>query len=144
MQYGSHRKGTVYTQRLYIVMVCDDAAEAAQATHEILQVNNSVLVTYRRAEDVLLKGPSGRVALIILANHEAPQATEKVLSWMRHRWPKCPIAVIGEAGAVGLEMAARKGGASYLARPVTPEQWTAVIGHVLAAEGRTTTDKRSG
>lgn len=119
-------------ERFYIVMACEDLGEAAQVSRQLSQVNNGALITYRRAEDVMLNCPSGRVALIILANSDDPETMGKILSWMRHRWPRCPAVVIGETGAGDMEIAARKGGASYLTRPVSPQQWDGLVQHVLS------------
>ncbi len=125
------RIGQRVSERLYIVMACEDLGEAAQVGRQLLQVNNGALITYRRAEDVMLNCPSGRVALIILANSDDPEAIGRTLSWMRRRWPGCPIVVVGETGGGAMELAARKGGASYLTRPVSPQQWEGMVQHVL-------------
>ncbi len=132
------RVGRRAGERLYIVMACEDLDEAVQVGRQLSQVNNGVLITYRRAEDVMLNCPSGRVALIILANNDDPEAIGRTLSWMRHRWPQCPIVVIGEMGGGAMELAARKGGASYLTRPVGPQQWAGLVQHVLTGAAKVT------
>jgi DNA-binding response OmpR family regulator len=124
----------VRRERLCVLMACGDAAEAAQVGQQVLKVNKGSLVTYRRAEDVLLGSPAGRVVLIILASGEDPRIVGRNLAWMRRRWPQCPIAVIGEKGGDATEMAARIGGASYLTRPVRPEEWAALVEHVLSTK----------
>jgi len=133
-----------HSQRLCIVMACQDASEAGEVSRQLSQVNSGTLITYRRAEDVLLNSPTGRVALIVLAGSEDPEAVERTLEWMRHRWPHCPIAVVGDQGGGLMEMAARKGGAFYLTRPVDPRQWAAMVQHVLAARGRIATEETLG
>jgi DNA-binding NtrC family response regulator len=125
-------------------MACGDAAEAAQVSRQLSQVNRGCLITYRRAEDLYFNSPSGKVALIILAGSDRPEALTATLRWMRHRWPHCPIAVIGDTGGGDMELAARKGGASYLARPVTPEQWAALVMHVLHVTGPIVSEERLG
>jgi len=127
---------SVHRDRLCIVMTCDDAGEAAEVGRLISQLNMVSLVTYRKSQDVLMNYPAGRVALIILANAEDPEAMGTTLAWMRHRWPHCPITVIGDRGAGELEMVARTGGASFMTRPVRPAEWSALIHHVLKKEGR--------
>ena len=129
-------------ERFYIVMACEDLGEAAQVGKQLSQVNNGALITYRRAEDVMLNCPSGRVALIILANSDDPETIGKILSWMRHRWPRCPAVVIGETGAGDMEIVARKGGASYLTRPVSPQQWAGLVQHVLSTNAEKVTAKQ--
>ena len=119
-------------ERFYIVMACEDLGEAAQVGRQLSQVNNGALITYRRAEDVMLNCPFGRVALIILASSDDPETMGRILSWMRHRWPRCPVVVIGETGGGDMELAARKGGASYLTRPVSSQQWAGLVEHVLS------------
>lgn len=130
----SRNLGTVRRERLCIVMACDDAAEAARAGEMLSKVNNGILVTYRRADDILLNRPVGKVALVVLATPEEPAAIERTLKWMRHRWPHCPVTVIGSGGDCAMEMAARRGGASFLARPVSPQAWEAMIDHAFARQ----------
>ncbi len=129
---GKNSVGLGTGERFYIVMACEDLGEAAHVGRQLSQVNNGALITYRRAEDVMLNCPSGRVALIILANSDDPETTGRILSWMRHRWPRCPAVVIGETGGGEMEIAARKGGASYLTRPVSSQQWAGLVEHVLS------------
>ena len=131
-------------KRLCIVMACENAQEAEQVQAQVSQVNNGVLVTYRRSRDVLDNYPVGRVVLIILATAEDPSAMGKTLAWIRHRWPHCPVTVIGDAGSGDLEMAARAGGAAFLARPVDPTTWEAMVRHALAAGGRVITEAELG
>lgn len=124
------------SERLCIVMACEDLDEANQVSHQLLQVNRGSLITYRRAEDVISNSPAGRVVLIILAGSDDPEAIGATLTWMRHRWPYCPVAVIGDTGGGSLEIAARKGGASYLVRPVSPQQWAGLVQCVLKVSDR--------
>jgi DNA-binding NtrC family response regulator len=124
-------------ERLCVLMACEDAAEAVQVGEQLLKVNKGSLVTYRRAADVLTNSPAGRVVLIVLAESGDPETLGRNLAWMRHRWPRCPIAVIGDEGGGEMEMAARRGGANYLTRPVRPEEWAALIEHVLSAKRET-------
>lgn len=141
MYVGKRNPETVRSERLCIVMACDSADEAAEVGRLIWQVNTGSLITYRRAEDLMFNSPSGKVALVILATGDSPQVIGRILSWLRHRWPRCPVAVIGNAGGGELEMTARTGGASYLARPVSPDQWAAMIQHVLNVPDRITGNK---
>jgi len=133
-----------HRDRLCIVVACEDAAEAADVGCHISQVHTGTLVTYRKAEDILLNAPAGRVALIVLAGGDDPSHIGRILSWIRRRWPRCPVAVIGNGGDAAMETAARIGGASYLARPVGPEQWVALVGHVLTMRGRIATEAGLG
>jgi len=132
-------KRSVYrptTRGLCIVMVCTDMSEAEQVARRLLELNSGCLVTYRRAEDLLCNSPTGRVALIILATEEKPSVLTRTLKWLGHRWPGCPITVVGEAGSTDSEMAARQGGALYLTRPVAAKEWTALFAHVLGSVSR--------
>jgi hypothetical protein len=96
------------------------------------------LITYLKAEDLALNAPNGTVALVILATDDSAPVLGKTLEWLRHRWPRCPITVVGEAGCGEHELAAREGGATFLVRPVSPGQWLAVLSHAFgkAGEGR--------
>ena len=119
------------TETLLIVMVCEDDHEAEQIGRQLSEQNKGCLVTFRKTEDLLTNVPSGKVALIILATNDQPALIARTLKWLRHRWPRCPLTVVGDVGCGENEMAAREGGACYLTRPVVPEQWTAMLSHVL-------------
>jgi DNA-binding NtrC family response regulator len=125
-----------YGENLCVVMTCSNGDEAAQVAGQLLQVNSGVLITYRRCEDVLANSPRGQVVLLILASTEEPAELTRALKWMRNRWPNCPITVVGDAGGGDVEVAARQGGACFLARPVTRDQWQAIVTHVLEVPGR--------
>jgi FixJ family two-component response regulator len=118
---------------LCIVMVCTDHGEAEQVARLLSEVNSGCMVTYRRAEDLVHNAPTGRVALVVLANNSVAPALGRTLRWLRHRWPRCPVAVVGDTGCGDHEMAAREGGAFFLTRPVAPEEWSSLLDHVLEA-----------
>jgi DNA-binding response OmpR family regulator len=118
---------------LCIVIACTDISEADQVGREALQSNSGVLITYRRAEDLMLNPPSGKAALVILATNDTPEMMGRTLEWLRDRWPHCPITVVGNAGADEYEITARTGGAQYLTRPVTAEEWSAVLSQAQKA-----------
>jgi hypothetical protein len=112
-------------------MTCDDMSEAEQVGRMLLNVNRGVLVTYARMEDLLFNAPVGNVAVVILASKDPPAALSRCLEWVRRRWPRSPITVVGDDGGGEYELVARQGGANYLTRPVTDEQWEALLAHVL-------------
>ena len=119
---------------LCIIMACTDISEAEAVSRQLQELNNGCLVTYRRAEHILYSAPTGKVALIILATADSPAVVGRTLKWLRCRWPSCPITVVGDAGGGELEITARKGAACYLTRPVSPEQWRAVLAHALGGD----------
>jgi DNA-binding response OmpR family regulator len=108
-------------------MACSDMQEAGQVAGCLAELNTGCLVTYLKAEDLLLNAPGGPVALIILATDDSSRVLRRTLSWLRHRWPACPITVVGDEGCGDYEMAAREGGATFLTRPVSPEHWSAIV-----------------
>lgn len=114
-----------------LVMVCKDLNEADQIASLLAQYDAGCLVTYRRAEDLVTSAPQGRVSLVILAGEEDPAAVGRMLKWLRRRWPDCPVTVVGSPNNKDLELAARTGGASYLVRPVSTEEWTSVVCHTM-------------
>ena len=113
------------------VMACSDMQEADQVGRRLTEQNTGCLVTYLRAEDLLLNAPSDRVALVILATDDSVPVLRETLQWLRRRWPGCPITVVGDAGCGEREMAAREGGATFLTRPVSPEYWSAILSHAF-------------
>lgn len=129
----AHTSGAVRpaSHALCIVMVCADLSEADQVSRQLSELNTGCLVTYRRVEDLTLNAPTGKVALVILSAQDDPVVMARTLRWLRHRWPRCSVTVVGDAGSTEQELVAREGGAYFLARPVVPEQWAALLGHVL-------------
>lgn len=119
------------TKRLCIVMVCTDTLEADEICRQLQDFDTASLVTYRQPRDLMVNAPAGQVALVILATADAPRVMRQTLRWLRNRWPRTPIAVVGESGGGQQEMAAREGGACYLVRPVEREDWSAILAHVL-------------
>ncbi len=109
-------------------------SEADQVGRLLSQVDSGCLVTYRKSSDILHNMPSGNVALIILASDDSPAALTDMLRWLGRRWPRCPLTVVGNEGAGYHERAARIGGALYLTRPVAPQDWTAILSHVLTGQ----------
>ncbi len=117
--------------KICVVMACADKGEAEAVSKQLLQLNNGYLVTYRRAEDLVHNQPTGKVALVILSVWDDPAHLGRIIRWLKHRWPTCPVTVVGDEGGGHDEMAARMGGALYLTRPVFPTQWTDLLEHVL-------------
>ncbi len=89
------------------------------------------LVTYLKAEDLVLNAPAGPVALVILATDDSTAVLRRTLVWIRNRWPGCPISVVGNTGCDDYEMAARENGAIYVTRPVRDEEWSAILSHAF-------------
>jgi len=117
-----------------VVMTCGDMSEAEIVGRKLLQMNTGVLVTYRRLVDVMHNSPTDKVALLILATQDHPTVLRPMLDWLRRRWPRCPITVIGDVGSGEHEMAARQGGANYLTRPLSDQEWANVLSQVLAGQ----------
>jgi len=113
------------------VMACSDMQEADQVGRCLAELKTGCLVTYCKAEDLLLNAPGGQVALVILATNDSLPVLRGALQWLRRRWPRCPVTVVGDEGCGEHELAAREAGASFLARPVTPDEWSAVLSHAF-------------
>ena len=113
------------------VMACSDMQEAAQVGRHLLEQNMGCLVTYLKAKDLALNAPSGPVALVILATDDSATMLKRTLTWLRNRWPSCPITVVGDAGSGDHEMAARESGATYVTRPVSDREWSAIVSHAF-------------
>ena len=111
-------------------MICADR-EAEQIGRQLSELDTGCLISYRQAADLALSSPTGKVALIVLAGEDGPAATRRMLKWLRHRWPGCPLAVVGDAGGGQEERAAREGGAMYVTRPAAPSQLWQMVAHVL-------------
>ena len=119
-------------QRTCIVAVCIDSGVAETIGREAAKLNRVCLVTYHRAEDLVSNSPAGQVALVILANQDTPATLDRVLIWLRHRWPHCPVAVVNHPqGGPDYEMTARRSGALFLTPPVEAEAWSSLMTHLL-------------
>ena len=115
----------------YIVMICKSDAEIKQVSELLLQVNRATLITYYRLEDLVLNRPNGEVVLFILADGDEVETLNKMLEWLRYRWPQSRLAVVGNQGGGEVEITARKGGAYFLTRPVSRWEWEALLDHLL-------------
>ena len=115
----------------YIVMICKSDAEIKQVSELLLQVNRATLIAYYRLEDLVLNRPNGEVALFILADGDELETLNKMLEWLRYRWPRSRLAVVGNQGGGEVEITARKGGAYFLTRPVSRWEWEALLDHLL-------------
>ena len=115
----------------YIVMICKSDAEIKQVSELLLQVNRATLIAYYRLEDLVLNRPNGEVALFILADGDELETLNKMLEWLRYRWPRSRLAVVGNQGGGEVEITARKGGAYFLTRPVSRWEWEALLHHLL-------------
>ena len=114
-----------------MVMACADLSEADHVGRQLLELNMGCLVTYRRAADLMYNAPAGKVALVVLATRDELPMIRRTLRWLRNRWPKCSVTVVGDEGCGEHEMVAREGGANYLVRPVSQPEWSAVLRHAL-------------
>ena len=128
------------SEGLCVVMVCTDLREADEVGRLLLEPNNGYLVTYRRVEHLMLNAPARRPVSVILASKDDILTTGRALNWLRNRWPHCPVTVVGDEGGGAYERTVRAGGANYLTRPVTPEQWRAT----LALVGKGTAGQLTG
>jgi DNA-binding response OmpR family regulator len=115
-------------------MVCDDDDEAQEIGREISKVNTGCLRTYWDLFDLIETPPQGRIAAVILATRSDPETMRQTLQWMRHRWPRCPVTVVGDVGGEEHELAARENGANFLTRPVTSAQWRAIVDHATGRD----------
>ncbi len=127
-----------------VVMTCEDMSEAEAVGQTLLQLNIGMLITYRKASDLMSNAPAGWVAVVILATKDSPAVIRRTLQWLHHRWPRCPVTVVGDIGSGDHEMAAREGGASFLSRPVTCEEWTAMLSHTLAGHSKVEREPADG
>jgi len=121
----------------FVVMACDVLSQAEEVSQRLWQLNTGALVVYGRLADLLSSPPAGRIAAVIVDTHEPLAAVRRAIEWVRHRWPGCPVTVVGDAGGGQQEMSARQGGASFLTRPVSEEQWMSLLTHALVRQDRT-------
>lgn len=98
-----------------------------------LQTNTGSLVTYRRMVDLIHSPPpSGHVAMVVLASDDPPEVLTRALHWLRNRYLRSAMVVVGDDGCGERELAARIGGANYLTRPIHSGQWSGLLSHALS------------
>lgn len=122
--------------RVCVLMTAAQKSEADEVGRKLLEQNEACFVTYQEAEELLSNVPVGRIALVILAADESPSVIRGVLGRLRGRWMNCPLAVIGDIGGGEHEMAARECGAFFFTRPVSREQWSALVEHAVRLSGK--------
>lgn len=115
-----------------IAMSSTEASEEDQVGHALLQHNTGVLITYRRALDLLQNVPAGVLAMVILAAREPAADVRVALEWLRRRRHDCPVTVVADSGGGAEEIVARVGGAIFMTRPVGAAQWSALVAGAIA------------
>ena len=120
--------------RACILMASRDQGEAHAVGQEVLKVGSGWLRTYCRTSDLMEYPPNCAVAGVILATGDEPEEIEESLKWARRRWPHCPLTVVADSGGDEHELVARRNGASFLTRPVTAAQWSAIVAHATGMD----------
>ena len=120
--------------RSCVVLITQDANETEMVGEFISKVNMCVHVTYRRLEDFMLSPPVHPVTMVIIATTSPPELTRRVLAWIRNRWRRCSVTVIGETGSGLYELQARMGGANFLTRPVADGEWAALFSFLTSED----------
>jgi len=117
-------------------MACGDSLESSQVGEMMIsRMTEGRLITVDRAMQAAFLRPCGRVTLVILDGCEGSALLTPALQRIRRRWPEASAVVIGPSrGEPGLELAARRGGASFLIRPVSRETWQALLSHAARLE----------
>ncbi len=118
-------------KRLNVALVCAGGCEVQQLAQAVLQSNSGCLVTFQRVTDLLHNSPAGKLSMIIVSSEGQADTLGEGLGRLRHRWPHCPLAVVGGLGSGAHELVARQHAAVYLTRPVTQAQWLALVSAVL-------------
>jgi hypothetical protein len=120
----------------FVAMVCADMSEADLVGLQLLKLKNGHLAAYRRMVDLAMNPPVGNVAITILSINDGPAAIRRSLGWLRHRWPRCSLVVVGKSGAGLHELTARQSGACYFTRPIEPGLLAAMLRNVLVRDVR--------
>lgn len=113
------------------VLVCGDGGEVSAALQDE-SLGGGATLFYSSASDLLRAQPAAGMVLVMFGQLVPLEQLGRLLRWARHRWPKCCMAVIGQAGQTGREMAARCGGALYLVPPDLEQQVSELAGHLFS------------
>jgi len=118
------------------IALCARAGEVDRLGRLITTVNNGSLISYRRWEDFICNPPRSAIGMFVVGADEAPADLLQALHWLRERYPRHLIVVVGDEGGGEQEMTARRGGASYVTRPVPAETWWQLLSHAFAGRVR--------
>ncbi len=133
--YRSDRESPSLGRSACIVMVCADD-EAEQVARQLAEQDQGCLITYRRVEDLVLNAPTGKVALVVLSDSGKAGCSRGTLKWLRSRYPRCPITVVGDTGGGSAERAARESGAMFLTRPMHQEHVSEIVSSVIRGSNK--------
>jgi hypothetical protein len=112
------------------VLVCGDGGEVSAALQDE-SLGGGATLFYSSSSDLLRAQPAAGMVLVVFGQLVPLEQLGRLLRWARHRWPRCCMAVIGQAGQAGREMAARCGGALYLVPPDLEQQVSQLAEHLL-------------
>jgi hypothetical protein len=93
----------------------------------LTRVDAGRVFAFQQSKDVQANIPAGDVDLVVLTASRSLDAVERMLRWIRHRWPKSLILVLGEDGSDLLERKARQNGALFMPRPISDKLWKSVL-----------------
>lgn len=119
-----------------VAMVCRDDAEAARVGQLLEGIGSGSLMTFRRTEDISSNAPRRAVSLVVMTGMSDADITRDSLRKLRRSLPRVALAVIGETSSIELEIAVREAGAIFFVKPVTDEQWVAMLEHAIVRNGR--------
>ncbi len=112
-----------------VVMTCQNIFETDQVGRELLRlkVYSGRLQAYGQIRDMISNPPACSITSAIIAAGDSQAELRGALAWFRRYWPRCPVTVVGDRGCGAEERTAREGGALFLTRPVSVEQWSAIV-----------------
>ncbi len=138
MRPRSHQRSgsTVRGEIPSVVVLAEDTGEADQIVQALSRLNSGRLLRFSHASELATNIPTTQVDLVVLAANDSPECIRGVLRWTRRLWSGCLPLVVGWRGGGPTELAARENGALFFGRPVSSENWDAVIAGALQLRDR--------
>ncbi|MCD4823695.1 MAG: hypothetical protein K8S55_03745, partial [Phycisphaerae bacterium] len=106
--------------------------EVEQLGLSLEDVGGGRLVAFDHPKHLTANIPIGNVDLVVLGGFVSPEASRRMLKWIRRHWHGCMCLMVGSDAAD--EQVARESGAMFLLRPVTGDVWDGVLDGALQCQ----------
>jgi len=109
------------------IVVCANKDAVRQLSSSLVARGAGRILSYDNLSDFATNIPVFNVDMVVLSGDVTPQITYRMLRWIRRQWRNCVSVVVGNLGQRDVEIAARRGGAFYLATPTAECDWDIIL-----------------
>jgi len=105
--------------------------EASQISKSLAaSLRDGCVLEFSSLTDIVNCMPAGSLDLLVLTADQSPAETGELLRWARRNWPGCRVIVVCQDSDLELERVVRSNGGLFFVRPVSLEQWHALLQNV--------------